>query len=55
MAVLKYLKDQGVNRTKSYYARLSEKEEEVIETLHDLRKADVDVVTIAVLTAFKNT
>ena len=47
LAVLKYLKDQGINRTKSgIMLGLGEKEEEVIETLHDLRKADVDVVTI---------
>ena len=47
MAVLKYLKDQGVNRTKSgIMLGLGEQEEEVIETLHDLRQADVDVVTI---------
>lgn len=47
MAVLKYLKDQGVNRTKSgIMLGLGEKEEEVIETLHDLRNAKVDVVTI---------
>ena len=47
MAVLKYLKDQGVNRTKSgIMLGLGEKEEEVIETLHDLRNAEVDVVTI---------
>lgn len=47
MAVLKFLKDQGVNRTKSgIMLGLGEKEEEVIQTLHDLRVADVDVVTI---------
>ncbi|MDA9330466.1 lipoyl synthase [Flavobacteriaceae bacterium] len=47
MAVLKYLKDQGVNRTKSgIMLGLGEKEEEVIQTLYDLRAADVDVVTI---------
>mgnify|MGYP001477076857 FL=1 len=47
MAVLKYLKDQGVNRTKSgIMLGLGEKEEEVIQTLQDLRAADVDVVTI---------
>jgi lipoic acid synthetase len=47
MAVLKYLKDQGVNRTKSgIMLGLGEKEEEVIQTLNDLRAADVDVVTI---------
>lgn len=47
MAVLKYLKDQGINRTKSgIMLGLGEREEEVIETLHDLRNAEVDVVTI---------
>lgn len=47
MAVLKYLKDQGINRTKSgIMLGLGEKEEEVIQTLHDLRNAEVDVVTI---------
>ncbi|MEL0225561.1 MAG: lipoyl synthase [Flavobacteriaceae bacterium] len=47
MAVLKYLKNQGINRTKSgIMLGLGEKEEEVIETLHDLRNAEVDVVTI---------
>ena len=47
MAVLKYLKEQGVNRTKSgIMLGLGEREDEVIETLHDLRKSDVDVVTI---------
>lgn len=47
LGVLKYLKDQGINRTKSgIMLGLGEKEEEVIETLHDLRNASVDVVTI---------
>ena len=47
MAVLKYLKDQGINRTKSgIMLGLGEEEEEVIQTLHDLRAAAVDVVTI---------
>lgn len=47
MEVLKYLKEQGVNRTKSgIMLGLGEREEEVIETLRDLRAADVDVVTI---------
>jgi lipoic acid synthetase len=47
MAVLKYLKAQGINRTKSgIMLGLGEKEDEVIQTLHDLREADVDVVTI---------
>ena len=44
---LVYLKQQGVRRTKSgIMLGLGETEEEVIETLHDLRKAEVDVVTI---------
>jgi lipoic acid synthetase len=47
MAVLKYLKEQGINRTKSgIMLGLGETEAEVIETLHDLKNANVDVVTI---------
>ena len=45
--VLKYLKEQGVNRTKSgIMLGLGETESEVLDTLHDLRNANVDVVTI---------
>lgn len=45
--VLRYLKQQGINRTKSgIMLGLGEQEEEVIQTLHDLREANVDVVTI---------
>ena len=47
LAVLKYLKEQGLNRTKSgIMLGLGETEEEVIQTLHDLKDAKVDVVTI---------
>lgn len=47
LAVLKYLKDSGIRRTKSgIMLGLGEQEEEVIQTLHDLREAGVDVVTI---------
>ncbi|MGY5848859.1 lipoyl synthase [Salegentibacter sp. F14] len=47
LEVLRYLKDQGINRTKSgIMLGLGEKEEEVIQTLHDLKDAGVDVVTI---------
>lgn len=47
LEVLKYLKDNGQRRTKSgIMLGLGETEEEVIETLHDLAKAKVDVVTI---------
>lgn len=47
MSVLRYLKDQGLRRTKSgIMLGLGEFEEEVIETLKDLRAADVDIVTI---------
>ena len=47
LEVLKYLNQMGVNRTKSgVMLGLGEKEEEVYETLHDLRKAEVEVVTI---------
>ncbi len=47
LEVLRYLKEAGIERTKSgIMLGLGEKEEEVIESLHDLRKANVDVVTI---------
>jgi len=45
--VLEYLKKQGVKRTKSgIMLGLGETEEEVIETMKDLRRAGVDVMTI---------
>ncbi|NHF60786.1 lipoyl synthase [Flavobacteriaceae bacterium TP-CH-4] len=45
--VLRYLHVNGVNRTKSgIMLGLGELEEEVIETMEDLRNANVDVVTI---------
>lgn len=45
--LLRYLKEQGVNRTKSgIMLGLGETEEEVKAALHDLREAQVDVVTI---------
>ena len=47
LAVLKYLKEQGVNRTKSgIMLGLGESEEEVIQTMQDLRDNYVDIVTI---------
>ena len=47
LGVLAYLKDQGVNRTKSgIMLGLGECEEEVIQTMTDLRQANVDVVTL---------
>jgi len=47
LAVLKYLKEQGIRRTKSgIMLGLGEKEEEVIQTLQDLSDANVDIVTI---------
>ena len=47
LGVLKYLKDNGANRTKSgIMLGLGETEEEVIQTMRDLREAKVDVVTI---------
>lgn len=47
LEVLRYLKDQGINRTKSgIMLGLGEQEDEVIQTLHDLKDAGVDVVTI---------
>ncbi len=45
--VLRYLKEQGVKRTKSgIMLGLGELESEVIETMEDLRNAKVDVITI---------
>ena len=47
LEVLRYLKEAGINRTKSgIMLGLGELEEEVVQTLHDLRDANVDVVTI---------
>ncbi len=47
LEVLQYIKDSGQRRTKSgVMLGLGEKEDEVIETLHDLKKAKVDVVTL---------
>ncbi|WP_343487762.1 lipoyl synthase [Allomuricauda sp. d1] len=47
LAALDYLKRNGANRTKSgIMLGLGETEDEVIETLRDLRNVDVDVVTI---------
>ena len=47
LGVLEYLKKNGANRTKSgIMLGLGELEEEVIQTMEDLRKAGVDVVTI---------
>ena len=47
LGVLRYLKENGANRTKSgIMLGLGETEEEVIETLHDLKETKVDIVTI---------
>lgn len=47
LAVLKYLKDKGQRRTKTgLMLGLGETRDEIIQTLHDIRNADVDVVTI---------
>ena len=43
LEVLRYLKESGVNRTKSgLMLGLGETEEEVIQTIHDLRNVNVD-------------
>jgi len=45
--VLKYLKDNGIHRTKSgIMLGLGETEEEVIDAMKDLREADVDILTL---------
>ena len=47
LLVLSYLKQQGIRRTKSgIMLGLGETEAEVIETMKDLRKAQVDIMTI---------
>ena len=47
LGVLHYLKKQGIRRTKSgLMLGLGETEDEVFESLHDLRKAAVDIVTL---------
>ncbi|WP_299683835.1 lipoyl synthase [uncultured Dokdonia sp.] len=47
LGVLKYLKDNGINRTKSgIMLGLGETEDEVIQTLKDLRSVNLDIVTI---------
>lgn len=47
LEVLRYLKQKEIKRTKSgIMLGLGEKEEEVIQTLKDLRNADLDIVTI---------
>jgi len=47
LEVLRYLKEEGINRTKSgIMLGLGDKEEEVLESLQDLRASFVDVVTI---------
>ena len=47
LEVLRYLKQNGANRTKSgIMLGLGEEEAEVLQTMEDLRKAEVDVVTI---------
>ena len=45
--VLKYLKDNGIRRTKSgIMLGLGETEDEVLQVMRDLRSANVDIVTI---------
>jgi lipoic acid synthetase len=47
LMVLKYLKDNGIQRTKSgIMLGLGETNEEVIDAMKDLREADVDILTL---------
>lgn len=47
LGVLQYLKDSGINRTKSgIMLGLGETEEEVLQTMEDLKNVNVDVITI---------
>ena len=45
--MLKYLKENGINRTKSgLMLGLGETKEEIIETMRDLRNVGVDIITL---------
>ena len=47
LEVLKYLKENGINRTKSgVMLGLGETKEEVLETMKDLRNVGVDIITL---------
>ncbi len=47
LEVLNYLKKQGINRTKSgIMLGLGEREDEVLQTMQDLRAVNLDIVTI---------
>lgn len=47
LEVLNYLKQQGINRTKSgIMLGLGEKEDEVLQTMQDLRDVNLDIITI---------
>jgi lipoic acid synthetase len=47
MEVLRYLKDNGMKRTKSgIMLGLGETDDEVLESMHDLREAGVDILTV---------
>lgn len=47
LELLRYLKQEGIRRTKSgIMLGLGETEKEVLQTLHDLRGASVDIVTL---------
>ena len=47
LEVLRYLKQEGVHRTKSgLMLGLGETEDEVIESMEDLRKVNVDIITL---------
>ena len=47
LMVLKYLKDNGIHRTKSgIMLGLGETKEEVVDAMKDLREADVDILTL---------
>lgn len=47
LEVLRYLKQEGVHRTKSgLMLGLGETKEEIIESMEDLRNANVDIITL---------
>ena len=46
LATLRYMSEQGVTTKSGLMVGLGESEEEVVQTLHDLRDAGVEIVTL---------
>ena len=46
LAVLKYLKDKGMKTKSGIMCGMGESEDEILDTLHDLKKVGVEIVTL---------